>query len=121
MMTNEEAERDYCVNLLTEKRNETFMLSLFRRPKGTWVSVHSLCVGAGVSLEGFNPEWIDLTVMWLDQPVPSTATCMVIFYSPMEFWSSVALYGRVRLLSDHGLPWDEPTNPSAVDNKPVRG
>jgi hypothetical protein len=81
--------RDYCAALLSEKKNEAFLLALFRLPKGEWASVHGLCVGAGVSLKGFEPDWMDLAVMWLDDPVPSTATCLVIFYSLDDFWLSV--------------------------------
>jgi hypothetical protein len=89
---------DYCADLLSERRNEKFLLSLFRRPKGEWAGVRSLCGETATPLPPEKGPGSDLVVVWLDEPNDLDGYCTILFFSPTELWSNAAIYNRVLLL-----------------------
>ncbi len=90
---------DYCANLLSETENEQFMLALFQRQKGEWVSVSRLCNEVGLGAPPSRGPGRDLAVTWLDEPSGVDGYATIVFFSPQEFWSTVAVYNRDWLLS----------------------
>lgn len=91
---------DYCADLLSEPRGETFLKALFRHPKGEWVSVGVLCGDTGVQAPPAKGPGTDLVVVWLDEPAKLDGYSTIVFFSPAELWSTAAIYNRERLLDD---------------------
>jgi hypothetical protein len=89
---------DYCAHVLSEVRNEPFLVALFSRPKGEWVPVRSLCGEAATPTPPESGPGVDLLVGWLDEPEKRDGYCAVVFFSPAELWSYAAIYNRVWLL-----------------------
>lgn len=85
---------DYCANLLSETRNEPFLRALFRRSKGEWVAVRSLCGETGTPIPPEKGPGADLLVVWLDEPDNLDGYCTIVFFSPTELWSNVAIYNQ---------------------------
>lgn len=88
---------DYCADLLSEKGNEALLKALFGRPKGQWTLVRDLCVKVGIPGPPMRGAGVDLVVVWLDEPSGLDDYSSIVFFSPVELWSTAALYNRSRL------------------------
>lgn len=95
---------DYCADLLSETRHEAFLRALFRCAKGEWVAVETLCVETGARLPPAKGPGGDLVVTWLDEPSKLEGYATVVFLSPTELWSTVAMYNRALLLDGPNSP-----------------
>jgi hypothetical protein len=94
---------DYCADLLSETKNEAFMLGLFERPKAEWVGVRDLCSDVHAPVPPQAGPGKDLMVVWLDEPDRLDDYSTIVFFSPSELWSTAAIYNRKRLLRERSL------------------
>ena len=90
-------------DLLENSRYEQFVRRLLSSEKGTWVSVKRLCTGfiEADKLFGSLSTLVEseLVVLWLAHPTdPDYA--YVHFYLPDFFWTTSAVYNRIRLAQE---------------------
>jgi hypothetical protein len=88
---------NYCADRLSEKKNESLLKSLFACPKGQWILVRDLCIKVGIPGPPIRGAGVDLVVVWLDDPSGLDDYLSIVFFSPVELWSTAALYNRSRL------------------------
>jgi hypothetical protein len=99
----EEQLEDLIGDLLSRKKYQAILQTLFASDKGTWVSVKALCSEIA-NRDGVWP-WLDrldaeeLMAMWLDYPntPASEGSCLLLFVDLGSYWSKAAFFNRTTL------------------------
>lgn len=100
--TFEEALQDLIADFVTDKPYIGCLATLFRMPKGEWVSLEQLCKNvpsfpATIALYNLPSEIPqEVFVAWLDHPWNDESNDFVIitFYCDREMFNTVAIYNR---------------------------
>ena len=87
---------NFCLDLVTQKRAEPFVLTLLRdRAEGEWVGVNEICQTVGLSATTMKTE---LVATWLPDPFGEQGFVVLIFYDNETKRSFAAHYNREPLL-----------------------
>lgn len=100
-------------SLLSEKRNEAFLVNLFASERGEWQRVAELCRDIPGSAEFFNQLapliTRDLLVVWLAHPSREGEYAYIHFYLEDYFWTKSAIFNlHVLRKPNHSVERFEP-------------
>jgi hypothetical protein len=88
---------DDVANLLSDRKNESFLHAVFRRDKGSWASLSELCHEARIEPPSVAAR-THVSVAWLDDPDEAPGYALVLFVATAELQSTIATYNRAWLL-----------------------
>jgi hypothetical protein len=100
---------NFCVDLVSEKRTEPFVIRLLTNTQaGEWVRVDEVCAAIGLAVEGVDTE---LFATRLADPVGDEGYSLIVFYDNASLWTMAARYNRQRLLEEALAGDDSALNP----------
>lgn len=100
-MNDDDQSLTFCVDLVTVKTGEPFLLNLFERhPMGKWCRVREMCEELGIPASAVKP---DVVTVWLDDPFGDEGYAVIVFFDDDTKQSFAANYNKRRLLNGDQL------------------
>ena len=95
-MNDDEQSLTFCMDLVTIKNLEPFLLNLFKHhPMGKWCRVRETCEELGIHASAVKP---DVVTVWLDDPFGDEGYAVIMFFDDDTKQSFAANYNKRRLL-----------------------